>query len=231
MAGITYFGQAGSTGTATGPHGHVYVKDLATGKNIDPSTRRSALAGFRIGEGRIPAIIKDQSGKYVFNPKAGISITSSYGPRSAPTAGASTFHEGEDWALPEGTPVYFEGPGTYTPLANQGGYGNLATFKTPDNKYEIGFGHMKSLGKPGSVQGDTQPTATTSSNDAAVISLLKDLLQPQQQQATLTDQLLSSAIANRMSQKSPTSFLSRYSGMLSNPYEDVILNPDMLNLT
>lgn len=236
MAGITYLGQVGSTGTSTGPHKHVYVKDLATGKNIDPATLRSALAGVRIGEGRIPALIKDQSGKYTFNPKAGIGITSSYGPRSAPTAGASTFHEGEDWALPEGTPVYFEGPGTYTPLPNQGGFGNLATFKTPDNKYEIGFGHMKSLGKPGSVQGTATPTPGTTQpsndNDAAVISLLKDLLTPKEKpQPTLVEQLVSSAVANRMSQGSPKSFLSQYSNMLINPYEDVLLNPSMLNLT
>lgn len=236
MAGITFLGQVGSTGTSTGPHKHVYVKDLASGQYIDPATLRSVLAGVRVGDKRLPALIKDKDNKYTFNPQAGITLTSKYGPRSAPTAGASTFHRGEDWALPEGTPVYFEGAGTYAPLANQGGYGNLATFKTPDNKYEIGFGHMKSLGKPASVQGAASPTPTkapgaTSSNDESVLTLLKDLLQPQQSQTTLIDQLVSSAVASRMSQKSPKSFLSQYSSMLANPYEDVLLNPDMLNLT
>ena len=158
MAGITYLGQVGSTGTSTGPHKHVYVKDLSTGQYIDPATIRSALAGVRIGEQRIPALIRNKEGKYDFNPQAGITLTSRYGPRSAPTRGATTYHQGEDWALPEGTPVYFEGTGTYRPLANQGGYGNLASFTTGDNKYELGFAHMKSLGKPGDIASGAAPT-------------------------------------------------------------------------
>lgn len=225
MAGITYFGTVGSTGTSTGPHKHVYVKDLASGQYIDPATIRSALSGFRVGKDRIPALIKDPSGKYSINPQSGITITSKFGPRGGRE------HQGEDWGLPEGTPVYFEGSGTYKPLANQGGYGNLATFTTGDNKYEIGVGHMQSLGKPGSIAGTSQ-APQQSSPDNAAFSLLTELLKPQKEpQPTLTEQLLSSLIASRLRQKEPQNFLSDFTNVLSsssNPYQDMILNPAML---
>ena len=146
MATKTFLGTVGQTGTATGPHAHLYVKDLATNQYINPSTIRSPLMGLRVGEGEIPAFIKDASGKIVVNPQSGIQVTSGFGGRSAPTAGASTFHQGEDLALPAGTQLKYVGEGSYTPLANQGGFGNLGTFKTGDNKYEIGFGHLASLG-------------------------------------------------------------------------------------
>lgn len=228
MAGITYFGTVGSTGTSTGPHKHVYVKDIASGQYIDPATIRSALSGFRIGKDRIPALIQDTSGKYNINPQSGITITSKFGPRGGRQ------HQGEDWGLPEGTPVYFEGAGTYKPLANQGGYGNLATFITGDNKYEIGVGHMQSLGKPGAIAGAAQPTQQSSSDDAA-LSLLTELLHPQKEpEPSLTEQLLSSAISSKLRQKEPQSFLSSYAGLLSqasNPYQDVLLDSSLLGMS
>lgn len=176
MAGIQYFGRVGQTGTATGPHKHVYVKDIATGQYIDPATLRSPFMGLRIGEKRIPAFIQSQSGDINFNPEAGITVTSHFGPRSAPTAGASTDHRGEDWALPEGTPIYFEGAGQFIPKPNQGGYGNLATFITPDKKYELGFGHMQTLGGPAEITGKNIPAASDNSSVSANTSSVTDLL-------------------------------------------------------
>lgn len=148
MAAKTFLGTVGQTGTATGPHAHLYVKDLATNQYLDPRTIRSPLLGLRVGQGEIPAFIKNAAGQIVVNPQSGIQVTSEFGGRSAPTAGASTFHPGEDLALPAGTQLKYVGQGSYTPLANQGGFGNLGTFKTGDNKYEIGFGHLASLGTP-----------------------------------------------------------------------------------
>ena len=227
MAGITYFGRSGSTGRSTGPHGHLYVKDIGTGQYLDPSTIRSQLTGLRIGENRTPALIKDSAGKFVINPQANISITSGFGSRGGRQ------HQGEDWGLPEGTPIYFEGAGTYKPLANQGGYGNLATFTTADNKYEIGVGHMQSLGKPGAITGAAQPPQQTSSDDAA-LSLLTQLLRPQKEpEPSLTEQLLSSAISSKLRQREPQSFLSSYAGLLSqaaNPYQDVLLDSSLLGM-
>ena len=168
MAGIQFVGRVGSTGVSTGPHKHVYVKDLTTNQYIDPATIRTPLMGLRVGEQRTPALQKTKEGKIEFNPAAGITLTSSYGPRSAPTKGASTFHRGEDWALPEGTPIYYEGGGKFVPKANQGGYGNLATLITPDKKYEIGLGHMQSLGEaselPGAATSQIKPKEDLSSD-------------------------------------------------------------------
>ena len=187
MAGIQYLGQVGQTGTATGPHKHVYVKDLKTGEFLDPSTIRTPLLGVRVGENKIPAFVKNEQGKIDFNPAAGITLTSKYGPRSAPTAGASTYHRGEDWALPEGTPVYYEGGAKFMPKANQGGYGNLATLMTGDGKYEIGFGHMKTLGGASEVPATTLPVdqsqAVPGDNDLSALMSLMQMTKPRQKTA------------------------------------------------
>jgi murein DD-endopeptidase MepM/ murein hydrolase activator NlpD len=196
MAGIQYLGQVGQTGTATGPHKHVYVKELATGKYLDPSTIRTPLLGVRVGESKIPAFVKNEQGMIDFNPAAGITVTSKYGNRKAPTAGASTFHRGEDWALPEGTPVYYEGGGKFMPKANQGGYGNLATLVTGDNKYEIGFGHMKTLGGASDVPATTLPVDQSQTvpgdNDVSMLMSLMQMTQPKQK--TLKETLLEQSL-------------------------------------
>lgn len=40
------------------------------------------------------------------NPCPGARISSEFGPRKAPTAGASSYHKGRDYAAPSGTPIY-----------------------------------------------------------------------------------------------------------------------------
>lgn len=202
MAGIQYFGQSGSTGVATGPHGHIYVRELATGKYLDPATIRTPLLGFRIGEKKIPALIKTPEGKIEFNPAAGITLTSRYGQRSAPTAGASSFHQGEDWALPEGTPIYYEGGGKFIPKTNQGGFGNLATLITGDNKYEIGLGHMKTLGGASELPPTTLPVDTPSSSETNDLSTLLSLLQlTKPKQKTLQESLLEQTLGEALTPK------------------------------
>ena len=213
MAGIQYFGQVGSTGTSTGPHKHVYVKDLATGKYLDPATIRTPLLGLRIGEKKIPALIKTAEGKIDFNPAAGITLTSRYGPRSAPTAGASSFHQGEDWALPEGTPIYYEGGGKYIPKANQGGFGNLATLVTGDNKYEIGLGHMKTLGGASELPPTTLPVDTSNQTESGDLSTLLSLLQlTKPKQKTLQESLLEQTLGEALTPKPSMTqqFLAEY---------------------
>ena len=223
MAGIAFLGNIGSTGTSTGPHGHLYVKDLGTGKHIDPSTIRSALTGLRIGEQKVPAIIKNKEGQLVLNPASNVVVTSKFGPRTAPTAGASTFHQGEDWALPKGTPVYMEGAGKFTPLANQGGYGNLATFKTGDNKYEVGIAHMDSLGKAAEFASNQTPTANAQNTGSNIDSFVQAMMygaamvQPKQKtlQQSMFEQMAVSAMAPRRSLAQE--MLEQY--ISSSPYE------------
>lgn len=45
------------------------------------------------------------------NPCPSARISSEYGPRRAPTAGASTYHRGRDYAAPSGTPIYASADG------------------------------------------------------------------------------------------------------------------------
>ena len=163
MAAKFDLGDVGQSGTATGPHAHLYVKDKATGKYLDPRTIRSPLLGLRVGQQEIPAFIKDASGKIVLNPQSGITITSRYGNRVAPTDKASSFHEGEDLALPAATKLSYVGNGTYTPKPGSGGFGNLGTFVTGDNKYELGFGHMSRLGQTASVAPGADSTSSSQS--------------------------------------------------------------------
>ena len=174
MAGIQFLGRVGSTGVSTGPHKHVYVKDLTSNQYLNPSTIRTPLMGLRVGDQRTPVFQQTKEGKIQFNPSAGITLTSPFGPRSAPTKGASSYHQGEDWALPEGTPVYYEGGGTFVPKANQGGYGNLATLITPDKKYEIGIAHLKSLGGASELPGASKPQVKA--EDDFTDNLLADFL-------------------------------------------------------
>lgn len=51
-------------------------------------------------------------------------VTSEYGPREAPGEGASTFHEGIDFGIGEGTPIPAAGPGTVTAAGYHSGFGN-----------------------------------------------------------------------------------------------------------
>lgn len=162
--GKFFIGNIGSTGVSTGPHIHKYVKDLKTGKYIDPATIKSALTGVQIGEKRIPLVRRTSTGGFEWNPDTGLTITSSFGPRPAPKGGASTFHQGIDFAGNTGTPVYMQGYGKALPIPSAGGYGELMTFKTGDNKYELGFGHMSKLGPEAQVYAsnlNTKPTTPT----------------------------------------------------------------------
>ena len=219
MATKTFLGTVGQTGRATGPHAHVYVKDLATNQYINPSTIRSPLMGLRVGEAEIPAFIKDASGKIIVNPQSGIQITSGYGSRSAPTAGASTFHQGEDFALPAGTQLKYVGEGSYSPMPNQGGFGNLGTFKTGDNKYEIGFGHLASLGTPttqrgGWVDPGIAPPQTYEQANQRTQDLLEAFLYGTQYNAE-----------PRQGTKKPQSFLDEMKAKITTSLLNQALNP------
>jgi len=54
-------------------------------------------------------------------------VTSGYGPRTAPTAGASTYHRGVDYGVPAGTPIEWHGtPGRFSYA------GGIGTLELPD---------------------------------------------------------------------------------------------------
>lgn len=73
-------------------------------------------------------------------------VSSSFGQRSRPTAGASTYHKGMDIAAPMGTPITAPANGRVITAGTQGGYGKLVEI---DNgiinnvKVSSRYGHMQ----------------------------------------------------------------------------------------
>nr|WP_312824999.1 tape measure protein [Acinetobacter oleivorans] len=78
-------GISGQSGIGTGPHLDVRYGGSMSGQKVS----NEHLARLQAG------------GKPLSNYK----ISSNYGPRQAPTKGASSFHKGIDFSMPEGTPI------------------------------------------------------------------------------------------------------------------------------
>jgi len=132
----------------TGPH--LDVRVLKDGQYIDPGTIRSLLTRLKVGQERKP--LWRQQGEQ-WNPA--YTITSGYGKRAAPTKGASTYHLGHDYGISGGTPLAWEGPGTFTPGR---GYGSIKTTDAQGTPYEIRLLHT--IGGKKSEQAAPQPTIT-----------------------------------------------------------------------
>lgn len=74
------------------------------------------------------------------NPVAagpGVRLGSTYGYREAPTAGASTFHEGNDIPAPMGTPVVAYKSGTVSFVGDSGSGGNMVQIDHPDGTKSV----------------------------------------------------------------------------------------------
>jgi hypothetical protein len=117
----------------TGPH--LDVRVLKEGKYIDPGTIRSLLTKLKVGKDKKPLW---QQKENQWSPT--FQITSGFGPRKAPTAGASTYHLAHDYGIGGGTPLTWEGPGTFTPGK---GYGTIQTTDEKGIPYEIKLLHTK----------------------------------------------------------------------------------------
>jgi len=117
----------------TGPH--LDVRVLKDGKYIDPGSIRSLLTRLKVGKERKP-LWQKQGEEW----KPGFTITSPFGKRAAPVAGASTQHMGQDYAIGAKTPLTWEGPGTFTPGK---GYGTIRTTDIEGKPYEIRLLHTK----------------------------------------------------------------------------------------
>lgn len=84
-------------------------------------------------------------------------VSSDFGPRRRPTAGASTNHGGVDYAVPAYTPVAAAGPGRVTFAGQQNGYGNIVVIDHGGG-YETRYAH---LGRIDVAVGDTVDAGRT----------------------------------------------------------------------
>lgn len=140
---------------------HLDVRVLKDGKYIDPGTIRSLLTRLKVGKEQKP--LWQQVGT---EWKPSYQVTSPYGKREAPTKGASTFHLGQDYAVGEGTPLAWEGPGEYIPGR---GYSTIKTSDPQGNPYEVRLLHTKP-GKSASIPGQpaVPPQQTASQQPQAI---------------------------------------------------------------
>ena len=109
----------GASGVGTGAHLHFSVHDVAKGGYVDPTDFQDILM---TGD-------KPLTGQF--------QVTSPYGTRSRPVAGASTFHQGIDYNTPTGTPVTIQG-GKYLTTFNddKGGLISQYGFERDGKQYE-----------------------------------------------------------------------------------------------
>jgi hypothetical protein len=163
------------------------------GKKIDPKTAKTLLQNVLIGKEKTP-LVQQQGQEWKWN----FPITSEYGKRAAPTAGASTFHEGIDVSLGAGTPLAYKGYGTYRP---DRGFGSLMTTDPQGNPYEIRFLHTEPGGKAaiGSTDIPTAPTLPSAKTpDQTTDQLVEQLIG---KQPTMKDVLVSRALGQALERR------------------------------
>jgi len=140
----------------SGPHLDVRVIPRfgpQQGKRINPETARTLLQNVLIGPNKTPLVQKignDWRWNY--------DISSKFGPRKTNIPGASTYHQGIDIADPDikiGTPVIYQGYGTYQP---DRGFGTVKTTDPQGQPYDIQFLHIKPGGAT-SVGSNVAPSA------------------------------------------------------------------------
>lgn len=94
---------------------------------------------------RTTSFAKDSAGNLSpFPANVNATITSGHGARKAPVPGASTFHQGIDYGVPEGTPLHSMVDGVVVAVKDQGnaGYGSYITIKGADGMY-YRYSHLK----------------------------------------------------------------------------------------
>lgn len=139
----------------TGPHLDFRVTD-EKGNPVNPNFTRSFLGSrLLVGKNRTP-LWQQKGADWV----SSFPITSGYGPRTAPTEGASTFHPALDFGIGAGEPLaWLANPGdVYTPNK---GYGEIKTTDAQGRPYTVKLLHTKpgAAANTGAVQTPQQAVA------------------------------------------------------------------------
>ena len=77
-------------------------------------------------------------------PISGGRLSSTFGRRSAPKKGASTYHKGVDWATPKGTAVVASSGGVVAKAGWGSGYGYVVYINHPDGR-QTRYGHLSKV--------------------------------------------------------------------------------------
>lgn len=141
-AAVTPAGRALAVGRVVDPSqdvfpstgAHLDVRVVKDGQYVNPEQARSVLKNLYVG-GK-PLYVQQGENWNVSYP-----ITSRFGPRSAPTAGASTYHRGIDLGVSAGTPLEWRGGGKFRP---DRGFGVIETTDAQGRPYTIKLLHTTS---------------------------------------------------------------------------------------
>ena len=216
MASYLNLGTQGATGTATGPHFHFGLKK--DGKQIPLNIARKDIGQYLEvltpgSKNWSPLYGSEQQG-FKLNPAG--TVTSEMGARTAPTAGASTDHQGMDIAIAPGTQLRYRGTGSVATNMNAGGAGNVSSLRT--GPYQLDTFHLDKVPEAMTTRGTDLPAATqtvSGGQDTRTEDLLKAFLYGRQAQEkpekTLEQQLKEQVVGGLISQAlNPSSFLSSY---------------------
>ena len=150
----------GNTGRSTGPHLDFRVYNPRTSSYENPSAYTSYLS----------------VGGNPFDYR----VTSGFGPRNAPTPGASTDHKGIDYATPVGTTIDIKGGKLLSTFNDEGG-GIMSQYliNTDDGPRELLFLHGSDANKitSGSALTEYDPSTYFQDSDAAPATVAGDKAQ------------------------------------------------------
>jgi len=90
-----------------------YIQYMSTYVTVPPATQPGASGGTSSSGGGTTGGGTVSSGTWL-RPCSYTKVSSPFGDRDAPTAGASTYHQGVDLSAPEGTPIYASRTGVVT---------------------------------------------------------------------------------------------------------------------
>jgi hypothetical protein len=215
MSGLVYLGRIAGPGEdvfpTTGPHLDVRVTPQfgsQKGKRVNPETARTLLQNVLVGDKQTP-LVQQQGDQWKWN----FPITSRFGPRSAPTAGASTYHQGIDLGIgPEN--IAYKGTGSFKPGK---GYGTLTTTDPQGNPYEIQFLHTKPAVENALASAVAPAQSTPESTSSRTEDILKAFLYGAQMQGekkpekSMKQQLKEQVVGGLISQAmNPMGFLSSF---------------------
>lgn len=200
----------GSTGTASGAHFDVRRQD---GTYISPAQARAVL---------------DQS------VARQLTTTSTYGPRTAPVAGASTYHRGVDLAGPANTPLNLAPGYTMTGAGEKGGLGFTASVRGPQGEmYDIGHLQRPTTGgrAPGKVLASEKRDALAAQTTQLALaqqSLVAQLAENQAiREAAIAWAEYTTAIAPVEEQKLQNSLLTKKNELVKNGLPDDVIEKQM----